>query len=286
MMKTIQRLLLMLAVVAVIGMTVMSSSFSNLEAIAKTEETPQNVLFTPDEVLRPGSTSFSVSGLGPYEQVEMTIIRPNGEKVTHRSRANAQGIFDGTISVKEIQPLGEYEVSITGLDSQKLWKGVFTVTTAPTPTSETSETIPNTTPDAIDMDTQLDKSLQNLQNQVNSLENQIKTYRGDPKVVNWFLWWWQIGFWAGILWIFLWIFVGWQWTRFKFWRFGWPCWPWWFWIPMFWFIPWLVIGCWQWWWPIGWVWWIWPWWFFPWVFWAFWWVIIFKEAIIWLWRKK
>ena len=92
-MKTIKQLLIMLAVVLVIGMTGMSSSFSNLEAIAKTEETPQNMLFTPDVVLRPGSTFFSVSGLGPDEQIEMTIIRPNGEKVTHRSQANAQGIF-------------------------------------------------------------------------------------------------------------------------------------------------------------------------------------------------
>ncbi len=100
---------------------------------------------------------------------------------------------------------------------------------------------------------------------------------------NWLHWWWLIGFWVGLLWLFPWVFVGCQWARLKFWGFGWP-WPWWFWIPLVWFIPWLVIG-WQWW-LNWWVWWIWIWWIFPWIFWLFWWVVIFKEAIIWLWHKS
>ncbi|MCL5070233.1 MAG: emp24/gp25L/p24 family protein, partial [Actinobacteria bacterium] len=250
--------------------------------------------------MRPGSTSFSVSGLSPNEQVELIVRRPNGEIITHRSQADAKGVFEGTISVKEEQPTGEYQVHITGLESQKSWKGVFTVTTVPESSTDTSlittETAPPgsetalTNSETIHIETRIveisddirniGESLQSLQGKVNSLENQIKTSREDQKVINWFVWWWQIGFWTGIFWIFPWIFVGWQWTRFKFWRFGWP-WPWWFWIPIFWFIPWLVIA-WQWW-LIWWVWWVWIWWFFPWVFWAFWWVIIFKEAMIWLW---
>ena len=98
---------------------------------------------------------------------------------------------------------------------------------------------------------------------------------------NWWQWWWTVGFWVGVLWFFLWIFVGWQWAKFKFWGFGWP-WPWWFWIPLIWFIPWLIIA--WWWWLDWWLWWAWLWWLFPWVFWLFWWVVIFKESIVWLWR--
>lgn len=100
---------------------------------------------------------------------------------------------------------------------------------------------------------------------------------------NWWHWWWLAGFWVGIFWLFPWVFVGWQWSRLKFWGFGWP-WPWWFWVPLVWFIPWLIIG--WWWWLDWWLWWIWIWWLFPWVFWWFWWVVVFKEAIIWLWNKS
>lgn len=124
--------------------------------------------------------------------------------------------------------------------------------------------------------------LENLQNKITALEYQSKEY-GDPKVSSWLSGWWQIGFWVGILWLFPWIFVGWQWTKFKFWGFGWP-WPWWFFLPLVWFIPWLIIA-WQWW-LVWWVWWVWIWWLFPWVFWIFWWIIIFKEAAIWHWHRR
>ncbi|MEK7188695.1 MAG: hypothetical protein AAB685_02490 [Patescibacteria group bacterium] len=99
---------------------------------------------------------------------------------------------------------------------------------------------------------------------------------------NWFVGWWKIGFWTGVISIFPWIFVGRQWRRRKFWNFAWP-WPWWFWIPVFWFIPWIIIG-WQWW-LVWWPWWVWIWWIFPWVFWPIWWLIVFKEAMIWIWKK-
>lgn len=99
---------------------------------------------------------------------------------------------------------------------------------------------------------------------------------------SWWKWWWKAGFVVGVLWLFPWVFIGWQWTRLKFWGFGWP-WPWWFWIPLIWFIPWLIIG--WWWWLDWWLWWVWLWWLFPWVFWWFWWLVVFKEAIIWHWRQ-
>ncbi len=89
------------------------------------------------------------------------------------------------------------------------------------------------------------RSLQNLQSRASALETKVKENQNNPRVVNWFPWWWQAGFWSGILWMFLWVFVGTQWTRRKFWGFDWP-WPWWFWIPIFWFIPWFIIA-WQWW---------------------------------------
>lgn len=122
-----------------------------------------------------------------------------------------------------------------------------------------------------------------MQNRVNLLEAQAQNYRADPKVTDWLSWWWQIGFWSGILLLSPWVFVGWQWTHFKFWGFGWP-WPWWFWIPLFWFIPWLIIA-WRWW-LTWWAWWAWVWWLFPWIFWLFWWVIIFKELTISLWHRR
>jgi len=125
--------------------------------------------------------------------------------------------------------------------------------------------------------------LQDLPNKVSNLESKAKDYQGDARVSNWLSWWWVTGFLAGVLWIFVWVFVGWQWARFKFWGFGWP-WPWWFWVPVFWFIPWLFLA-WQFW-LIWWVWWIWVWWLFPWVFWLFWWIVIFKEAMIWIWKGK
>ncbi|OGL35724.1 hypothetical protein A3F65_03565 [Candidatus Saccharibacteria bacterium RIFCSPHIGHO2_12_FULL_47_16b] len=99
---------------------------------------------------------------------------------------------------------------------------------------------------------------------------------------SWWQWWWGAGFVVGILWLFPWVFVGWQWSRFRLWGFGWP-WPWWFWIPLLWFIPWLIIG-WIWW-LDWWLWWAWLWWLFPWFFWWVWWVIVFKEFTIWLWRQ-
>ena len=129
----------------------------------------------------------------------------------------------------------------------------------------------------------LSEDLQNLQNKVKTLENQIGKTNENTKTDDWLIRWWQIGFWVGILWFFLWIFVGWQWAHFKFWDFGWP-WPWWFWIPILWFIPWLFIA-WQWW-LIWWVWWMWVWWIFPWVFWLFWWIILFKESTIWVWHRR
>ena len=125
--------------------------------------------------------------------------------------------------------------------------------------------------------------IQDVQNRMKTLEAQTQNFRGDSRITNWLGWWWQIGFWAGILSMFLWVFVGWQWTHFKFWGFGWP-WPWWFWIPLFWFIPWFVIA-WQWW-LVWWLWWVWIWWLFPWIFWLFWWVIIFKELTIWHWHRR
>ena len=127
------------------------------------------------------------------------------------------------------------------------------------------------------------EDIQKLQNQVKTIKDQLEGYRENPKVNNWLTRWWQIGFWTGILWLFPWVFVGWQWAHFKFWGFGWP-WPWWFWIPMLWFIPWLVIA-WQWW-LVWWPWWIWVWWVFPWVFWLFWWIILFKESTIWVWNRR
>lgn len=104
----------------------------------------------------------------------------------------------------------------------------------------------------------------------------------EDKENSWFGWWWRAGFWAGLVWIFPWVFVGWQWTKYKFWGFGWP-WPWWFWFPLVWFIPWLVVGWWEWlvWWP----WWVWGWWIWPWIFWPIWWLIVFKEAMIWMWKR-
>ncbi|MBI2984506.1 MAG: hypothetical protein HYY50_02680 [Candidatus Kerfeldbacteria bacterium] len=100
---------------------------------------------------------------------------------------------------------------------------------------------------------------------------------------SWHRRWWEVGFWVGIFWLFPWVFVGWQWTRYRFWGFGWP-WPWWFWIPLWWFIPWFIIG-WIWW-LDWWPWWMWWWWLFPWIFWLFWWIILFKEAMIWHWRQN
>lgn len=105
----------------------------------------------------------------------------------------------------------------------------------------------------------------------------------DAQSGHWIYWWWKIGFWSGVIWIFPWVFIGTQWSRRKFWGFAWP-WPWWFWIPIFWWIPWLIIG-WKWW-LVWWGWWVWGWWIFPWIFWIFWWLIVFKEAIIWIWKKK
>lgn len=126
-------------------------------------------------------------------------------------------------------------------------------------------------------------AIHNLQNQVKTIETQLGKYSELSKVNHWLNWWWQIGFWMGILWILLWVFVGRQWAKLKFWGFGWP-WPWWFWIPWLWFIPWLIIA-WQWW-LVWWPWWIWIWWIFPWVFWLFWWIILFKESTIWVWRRR
>ena len=309
-MKTI-KLFLMFVVILVISFTVMSSSLSVLEAIAEETET---VKFTPEDVPLGGSTSFKVDGLDSNEPVELMIQRPNGVIITHTSQADAQGVFEGTITVNEELPTGEYQVHIRGLDSGKSWQGTFRVSAVPettvteppadtsqntieiaTPETETETSEPEiviittgtVTSEMINSFNRLMKQVKIQQNELDSLKNQIKqikTNLQDEKVKNWFIWWWQIGFWAGILWIFPWIFVGWQWTRSKFWRFGWPCWPWWFWIPLFWFIPWLVVA-WQWW-LVWWDWWVWIWWFFPWVFWAFWWVIIYKEAIIWHWRKN
>ena len=155
----------------------------------------------------------------------------------------------------------------------------------PSPTQNPVQTQPQTTNQNQDREDQLSipqQFLENLQNKITALENKSNEY-GDSKVNNWLSGWWKIGFWTSILWLFPWIFVGWQWTKFKFWGFGWP-WPWWFWIPIFWFIPWIIIG-WQWW-LVWWVWWIWIWWIFPWVFWIFWWIILFKEMTIAQWRRR
>lgn len=127
------------------------------------------------------------------------------------------------------------------------------------------------------------RSLQNLQSRVSALETKVKENQNNRRMANWFPWWWQAGFWSGILWMFLWVFVGTQWSRRKFWGFSFP-WPWWFWIPVFWFIPWFIIA--WWWWLDWWDWWVWIWWLFPWVFWLFWWIVLFKESTLWVWKRK
>lgn len=99
----------------------------------------------------------------------------------------------------------------------------------------------------------------------------------------WYTWWWLGGFWIGIAWIFLWLFIGLQWVRRHFWGWGWP-WPWWFWLPWLWFIPWLLVG--WFWWLDWWLWWMWLWWLFPSFFWLFWWLIVFKEAMVGMWRRR
>ena len=151
------------------------------------------------------------------------------------------------------------ELSAKGKDGQSL--ATYTSGTPPSSTTETA----NTTETA---------SSKPQTSQTTTVSNPTN---------NWWHWWWLAGFWIGILWLFPWVFVGWQWARLKFWGFGWP-WPWWFWIPLFWFIPWLIIG--WWWWLDWWFWWVWLWWLFPWVFWLFWWLVVFKEAMIWLWHKS
>ena len=99
----------------------------------------------------------------------------------------------------------------------------------------------------------------------------------------WFNSWWYVGFFVGILWLGIWVFVGWQWWRFKYWVFDWPY-PWWYFLPFIWFIPWLFLAIF--WWGVWWVWWGWIWWIFPWVFWVFWWIILFKEKGIWAWKRS
>lgn len=149
-----------------------------------------------------------------------------------------------------------FELTATGKDGQSL----ATYTTGTPPSQATAE--PTAT------------------NQTTNQSNVTTVNQPDN---NWWQWWWAAGFIVGILWFFLWIFVGWQWVRRRFWGFGWP-WPWWFWIPMIWFIPWLIIG-WVWW-LDWWLWWAWLWWLFPWAFWWLWWLVIFKELTISLWRHN
>lgn len=285
-MKTIQLLLLIfISVMLIIGTTGMSSSSSSIEAdpTTTTEKAPpaQTLPLSQDEFQRPGSTSFSVSGLEPNEPVEVVITNPNGEQKRYESKADSNGNFSGTINVEENDPLGRYTVSIYGLSGQKSWHGGFTVTAAPTTTTETTLPQPPI-PSDTEMYAQLDKSIQNLQNQVNSIENQIKTYKMDPRLVNWIIWWWWIGFIIGWLWFFVWLFFGWQCWNLKFWVFVFPR-PWWFFLPLIWFVPWIVWGIVNW--LVWWQPWVWVWWIFPWAFWLPWWIIIFKEKEIWLWRK-
>lgn len=157
----------------------------------------------------------------------------------------------------------------------------------PTPSSTTQVIHPQTTTQPQSEQNQLlnqwTQTIQDLQNQIKTLEDRSQNSSGDPRITNWLGSWWLIGFWGGILLLFPWVFVGWQWSRLGFWGFGWP-WPWWFWLPLIWFIPWLVIG-WQWW-LVWWVWWVWIWWLFPWLFWLFWWVILFKEMTIAQWNRR
>jgi len=293
--------------------------YSGLSVLEATEEETRTVEFEPPDVPLPGSTSFKVEGLDPGESVEILIQRPNGVIIQHKSQADSQGIFTGTITVSEQLPTGEYHVLIRGTDSGRSWEGTFTVSavtekTAPESSKEDSETtielaspeLETSTSESeaasadyrdkmveiearqVEIESEFDKHIgvdfKSLQDKVDSFENLLKTYSGDTKKVGWFKLWWLVGFWSSILWIFPWIFAGWQWTKSKFWKFGWPCWPWWFWIPLFWFVPWVVVGCI--WWLEWWLCWTWVWWLFPWVFWAFWWIIVFKEAIVWHWKKN
>ena len=293
--------------------------YSGLSVLGATEEETGTVIFDPPDVPLPGSTSFKVEGLGPGEQVEILIQRPNGVIIQYKSQADLQGVFTGTITVSEELPTGEYRVSIRGTDSGILREGTFAVsavteTTVPEPSKEASQTTIEIAAPELETSTseleaaftdyrdkqveiearlvELESDFNNhigvdfksLQDKVDSYENLLKTYTGDTKIINWFKLWWLVGFWSSILLIFPWIFAGLQWTKSKFWKFDRLCWPLWFWIPLFWFVPWVVVGCI--WWLEWWLCWTWVWWLFPWVFWAFWWIIVLKEAIVWNWKKN
>jgi len=228
---------------------------------------------SPEEITRPGNTSFSVSGLKPNETVEVVITNPDGGQKRYESKADSNGNFRNTINVGANDPLGRYVISIYGQSSQKSWHGGFTVIAAPVTTIDTSIT---------EMYTQLDKSIKDLQIQINSLENQLKKYNIDPRVINWIIWWWWIGFIIGWLWFFVWLFFGWQLWKRRFWVFAFPR-PWWFYTPLIWFVPWMVWGIVNW--LVWWQFWVWVWWIFPWAFWMPWWIIVFKEKEIWLSQK-
>jgi len=240
----------------------------------KTSEA-QTLPLSPEEITRPGSTSFSTSGLEPDETVEVVITNPDGEQKRYESKADANGNFSDTINVEANDPLGRYVISITGLTSKNSWHGGFTVITAPVTPIDTSIN---------ERVIQLGKTIEDLQIQVNSLENQLK-YSKDPmmiNLINWIKLWWWIGFILGLLGFFVWLSFGWQLWRRRFWVFAFPR-PWWFFTPLIWFVPWMVWGIINrlvWWQP-----WVWVWWIFPWAFWLPWWITVFKEKEIWLSQK-
>lgn len=163
------------------------------------------------------------------------------------------------------------------LDPRQTQQQALQQTTTQRPTTSPVQPTPEVKPP---VDISQTQSFKDLQNQLMSLEKQLK---GREPWTAWFPLWWKISLASGLLWFLLWVFVGWQWSYFKFWGFGWP-WPWWFWIPVLWVIPWFFIG--WFWWPFWGLWWFWFWISWPWIFWPIWWIILFKEAMIWGWHRR
>jgi len=109
------------------------------KAPPKAVPTPRSILSTPaentvqflvSEVELGGSLAFKAAGFQPGEELNLTITRPDETQVSYPAYADSYGVLEGTISVEDDRPLGNYTVHITGQTSNYVATGAF-IATAP-----------------------------------------------------------------------------------------------------------------------------------------------------------
>lgn len=127
-----------------------ASAFTPTPPPGETILTPLT-LEMPEEVTLGQKTNFSGTGFTPNGDVGVIILRSDNTSIEHLGKADANGYFNGTVTVSEDKPTGTYTMIATDLSTGRTIAIPFTVLPlqkpTPTPTVTTTPRVESALPD-------------------------------------------------------------------------------------------------------------------------------------------